>query len=117
MLVAGSEVREKMLSLAEETRRLWAVRMLQIYFKLFKSAKGRRDAEALQKEYAMLKAMEAGRQHALDAKHGVDSTQLGALISDAVTDKAVEEETLRRRAPANGAAANGHNGDMNGGAP
>ena len=51
--VGGSEVRHKMLELAEETRRKWAVRTLQLFFRFFKQNKS--EAEVM-KMKAQLKS-------------------------------------------------------------
>jgi hypothetical protein len=85
--VGGSEVRHKMLELAEETRRKWAVRTLQLFFRFFKQNKS--EAEVM-KMKAQLKEVERMR-------HDYEAKKAGAKKNgDAVTDlvSAAKEEVL-----------------------
>ena len=76
--VSGSEVRFKMLDLVRETREKWAIRTLQIFFRLLRVEKGKWELERLTWENAAMKEMEAIRRRAElpkeqegDALHGL----------------------------------------------
>ena len=50
--VSGSEVRFKMLELAGETRRKWAVRTLQLFFRFVRKEKTAMELEQFKREHA-----------------------------------------------------------------
>ena len=82
--VSGSEVRVKMLELAEETRRLWAVRVLQIWYRFLRSEKANWEVDKLKQEFAAMKAT----QRALEqVGSGKPQSAFNDLVEDAIDEK------------------------------
>lgn len=79
--VSGSEVRFKMLELAEDTRQKWAVKTLQVFFRLMKYERGLSEMERLKKENASLQ-MDMLRRQAELPKEKEGDAFLG-LVTDA----------------------------------
>ena len=105
--VSGSEVRFKMLELAEETRTLWAARIIQIMYRILKKNK-------TMSELAQLRQL-----HAVVAESAAKTTKIRSskeVVSEAAAWKAsLEDLENERRRLDEAQATNGHaNGYANG---
>ena len=80
--VSGSEVRFKMLELAEETRMLWAARLIQIMYKLVKKNKSMNELAQLRK------------LHSVVAESAESPTRRGARSSKEMVGEIIERKAL-----------------------
>jgi len=113
--VSGSEVRFKMLELAEDTRTRWAVRTLQIFFRFMRHSKGLSELERIKAENAAMREMQSmiDRAEEKQRNKGVRrTTEFDRLVSSA-RDRKAEMEEMRQSveiAAARGATANQEKG-------
>ena len=102
--VSGSEGRIKMLELAEETRQLWAARLIQIFYRILRSDKANMELAMLRQMSQNMKGADrlnqdarARRERPASKDNMEDETNggLNGLVSEAVDRKAAIEEMKR----------------------